>query len=56
MLDQDGITGDPTPCVLSELWGILKRFAGEPRPGALEELFATIDRSLIENMNPIATK
>ncbi len=41
---------------LDEQRRILKRFAGEPKPGALEELFATIGWPLSENMHSIAIK
>ena len=56
MLDQADITGDPMAGDLDEQGRILKRFAGEPKPGASEELFATINRSLTKKMNPVATK
>ena len=56
MLDKDVIADDPMAGDLDEQGRILKRFAGEPKPGTSEELFATIDRSLTKNMNPVATK
>ena len=42
--------------VLDERGRILKRFTGEAKPHALEELYATIDLALTENKHPVANK
>jgi hypothetical protein len=42
--------------VLDEQGRILKRFIGEAKPVALEELYATIDQALPGNASPVAKK
>lgn len=42
--------------VLDERGRILRRFAGEAKLGALDELYATLDQALAANKHPIAKK